>query len=182
MRRVKSFITLLTASSKRLAWSALFLGSVGTFAVLPAVAAHAASGEQWCTQGSLCLNGWNGGPEVNVESKNAGNNDFILLTNGNYVNITFAAGDGQYKLDCVGDFGNLSTDARAGLVGGCGGSGVGWGGNFTPISCSNSYGTGYEFKNAHWTNGYLAPSNSANGSAFYLNTGTPYCYIESSIQ
>jgi hypothetical protein len=130
--------------------------------------------EQFCIEAAdWCLDAWNGGPAVNVYSSNGGANTlFSDITNSNpsYANFEFE-GNGE----CIGDYGNSPSDARAGLVGGCGTSGIGWGGNFGTQFCANN--TGIEMYNVH-NQGWLGPQNSnGNGTAFYLNKPNPYCFI-----
>jgi hypothetical protein len=144
---------------------------------IPAAAAHAQGSEQFCIESAdWCLDAWNGGPQVNVYNSNGGANTvFSEIGNSNpaYVNMEFTGNgvDGG----CIGDLGNNSSVARAGLVGGCGTSGIGWGGNFGVQFCAAN--TGVEFYDVHW-GGWLGPQNSnGNGTAFYLNKPNPYCFI-----
>lgn len=145
---------------------ALGIGSGGT--------AYAQDGpSQYCSSG-YCLNGWNGGPYVNAYTMNQANDDFQVMANPGapqYVNIVFDGfGDtGQ----CVSDYGNSSTDARAGLYGQCQRGQIAWGANFQLIACNN--GETWAFKNVHW-GGWLTPNSHSDGSPFYLNSATKTCY------
>jgi hypothetical protein len=144
--------------------------------------------EQWCatTGGTACLNAWGGGPWVNdytggFESGDNHQNFFLSGINdangnptGNY-QLVFA-GSGSWGGYCIGDAYNNSGYADTSLDG-CGngtGGGSGWGTNFTIGTSGCPDGEGW-FHNNHW-NGYLGPGGSANGSHFYLNKPTPYCF------
>jgi hypothetical protein len=83
---------------------------------------------------------------------------------------------GAWAGQCIGDAYNNSGDADVSLDG-CGngtGGGSGWGTNFT-VGTSGCPAGEMWFHNNHW-NGYLGPGGSANGSHFYLNKPTPYCF------
>jgi hypothetical protein len=80
-------------------------------------AAYAASPQyQYCVS-SYCLNAWNEGPYVNAYAINHVNNDFYAFKNpsSGYENIEYT-GPGPHQLQCVSDYGNSSSDARAGLA------------------------------------------------------------------
>jgi hypothetical protein len=144
--------------------------------------------EEWCatTAGTACLNAWGGGPWVNDSTtgfeSGDNNQDFFLSgvddangnATGNY-QLEFA-GSGSWAGQCIGDAYNNSGDADTSLDG-CGngtGGGSGWGTNFTVGTSGCPAGEGW-FHDNHW-NGYLGPGGSANGSHFYLNKPTPYCF------
>lgn len=134
-------------------------------------AAYAQGGDhQYCFD-NYCLNDWNEGLYVNAYTPSSANNNFTLIQNGQYWNISYA-GPGQYADLCVSDYGNSSTDARAGLDGNCSLGNIAWGANFTKSTCM---GNGVEFWNVHW-GGYLAPASLSDGSAFYLNSSTQACF------
>lgn len=135
--------------------------------------AHAVTGMDECVNGTECLWAYNGGPEILVGSPGGVNNLFYNISNGNtdYVNIEFV-GQGSYVGWCVGDAGDNEYTAAAGLVGGCGGSGIGWGGNFTVRSCNNN--DGLEFYNVH-NEGWLIPDNPNNGAGWELDGPEPQC-------
>lgn len=138
----------------------------------PAAPAYASgSREQFC-DGSQCVNAWGGGPDVNTYTPGASNNFFyeIITYTGNY-GLQYA-GSGANSGDCVGDWGNSSTDARAGLYSNCGDTQPAWGANLREVGCSNG---GEAFYDIHWK-GYLGPKTTGNGVAFYLNKPTPYCF------
>jgi hypothetical protein len=145
------------------------------------------SQEEWCqnTVGTGCPNAWGGGPWVNdyTGGFEAGdtNQDFFLSAvdnangnaTGNY-QLVFA-GSSSWAGQCIGDAYNNSGYADTSLDG-CGngtGGGSGWGTNFTIGTSGCSDGEGW-FHNNHW-NGYLAGSG-ANGSHFYLNDQTKFCF------
>jgi hypothetical protein len=144
--------------------------------------------EEWCatTGGTACLNAWGGGPWVDdsttgFESGDNHQNFFLSGVDnangnatGNY-QLGFA-GSGSWAGQCIGDAYNNSGDADVSLDG-CGngtGGGSGWGTNFT-VGTSGCPAGEMWFHNNHW-NGYLGPGGSANGSHFYLNKPTPYCF------
>jgi len=121
-------------------------------------------------------NAWGGGPQVNSYAGNTPNNDFAnTIAGGGFFWLEQAGNVITLGDQCIGDYGNSQTSARAGLNN-CDGA-VPWGTNFTEISCSVGGHFGFEFKNSHW-NGYLGPSGSANGSAYYLNKPVPTCFVE----
>jgi hypothetical protein len=141
--------------------------------------------EQWCVGSEPCLNAWSGGPHVNEYTggpeTNDSNQDFFLVNeNANadgsgYNQIMFAANGNAWSDDCVGDYNNNSGLADAGLVG-CGSAsgGQGWGTNMTVGTSGCPSGEAWFF-DIHW-NGYLGPGGTANGSHFYLNKPSPYCF------
>lgn len=63
--------------------------------------------------------------------------------------------------------------ARAGLV-------TGWGADFVASVCGSGSSAGLEFLNVHW-GGYLGLQSTSNGSAFYLNRPTPWCFKVSEV-
>lgn len=170
MIKIRSSVTLLTRHSTQSIIVALVSIVTGAVALLPAGSAYAAAPQHYCVNGTECLNAWNGGPAVKQNTLSAPNSSFTIIDNGGYKNIEYQ-GSG-YTGWCVGDYGNNSSNASTGLVGGCGTSNVGWGANFTLRDCGA---TGYEFYNVHW-GGWLAPSGGV-GSEFYLNSATPYCFL-----
>jgi hypothetical protein len=159
--------------ARRIVGSAAVLLALGLGTVLmanPASAGNhtrAGNSTQYC-YGSQCLNAWGGGPAVNTYTPNVANNDFRAINDSdNMVALQFQGNGG-----CIGDYGNSSTNARAGLSGNCAGGPVPWGGNLDAFTCPG----GVEFYDVHW-NGWLGPATSpGNGVAFYLNKPTPYCF------
>ena len=140
------------------------IGSRGT--------AYAQNGQQFCNN-NYCLNAWNGGPYVNGYTPGVANNYFTIVYQSNgYVNLEFTGAYSAYEYDCVSDYGNSSTDARAGLNGYCPGGQIAWGANFKLYSCNG----GLAFKNVHW-NGWLAPSSLGDGTPFYLNSSIEACFV-----
>lgn len=130
----------------------------------------AISEAQYCYHSNgkqACLNAWSGGPAVNTYTGGVDNNDFnqefhLMPNSAGGTDIQYVGG-GKYSGLCIGDLGNSSTVAKAGLVP----CSTGWGTNFkAELNC----GTGdYTFFNAHWQ-GYLGPvANWTSGSPFYLN-------------
>ena len=154
--------------------SAAVIAIVVSFAAIwmanPAFAS-VGTGAQWSGNGNGdFINGWNGGPDVNVYNSQAANNDFseIVLNGANALDLTNGTSSGL----CIGDLGNNQYSARAGLSA-C--NSVPWGSRFTTFDCTTSNGLeGMEFQDIHW-DAWLSGSGS-NGSPFYLNTGTATCY------
>jgi hypothetical protein len=138
----------------------------------PAAPAYASGSRTQFCDGSQCVNAWGGGPAVNTYTPGVSNNYFaeIITYTGN-VGLQFE-GSGANSGDCVGDWNNSSTDARAGLYSNCGDTQPAWGANLREVGCSNG---GVAFYDIHW-NGYLGPATAGNGVAFYLNKPTPYCF------
>lgn len=125
-----------------------------------------------------CVNAWSGGPLI--KQYNGGspvvNNNFSLFQQSPTVYYSFKFfGGGTYNGKCIGDNANNQNDAKAGMVScGTGGTGEGWGANFT--SGSSGCPTGYSwFRNVNW-NGYLGPASSANGAQEYLNKPNKVCF------
>lgn len=145
--------------------------------------------EEWCatTGGTACPNAWGGGPWVNDSTTGfeSGDNhqNFVLFgvddTNGNPTGnyqLVFAGQGSSWIGQCIGDASNNSGLADTSLDG-CGngtGAGAGWGTLMT-VGTSGCPAGEVWFHDNHW-NGYLGPGGSANGSHFYLNKPTPYCY------
>jgi hypothetical protein len=140
--------------------------------------------EQWC-YGTWCLNAWGGGPYVNEYTGGVETNDpyqifFVVNENGNADGsgnneIMFSASGDPYSFDCIGDYNNNSGLADAGLVG-CGSAsgGQGWGTNMEVGTSGCPTGEAW-FYDVHW-NGYLGPGGSANGTHWYLNKPSAYCF------
>jgi hypothetical protein len=158
-----------------------------------ATEASALSGYQYCVYntagGPMCLNAWNGGPYVNVETisdSRIQNNRFEIVPeqNGN-VELQFVGG-GNWSGRCIGDASNDVHLAYTSLdaCGGVNGSGAGWGTQFQLQTGTTGWfcptGT-YAFFNWHW-HGYLGPTSptAANGTRFYLNkpSSTPICFAQ----
>ncbi len=164
--------------SRIIAMVAACLLAIGFGSFLTANPAFAADRTQYC-YGPYCLNAWNGGPEVNVYSPGVNNNSFdAFFSEGTgYWNIQFLGG-GRYNEDCIGDLGNNSHDARAGLYSDCAAGNVAWGANFTAETQNCSSGD-IAFHDNHW-GGWLAPAGLGDGDAFYLNNPDEYCFTGSS--
>jgi hypothetical protein len=146
------------------------------FGIASGGAAFASTPNQYCTQFDACLNAWNGGPYVNAYHENVINNNFYVFKNSQgYWNIEYV-GDGNYKNQCIGDYGNGSGDARAGLYGDCASGVIAYGANFRLATCPD--GLGYAFEDVHWTDGWLTPNSNSAGSPFYLNSATVTCYYD----
>jgi hypothetical protein len=138
-----------------------------------------AGGDQFCYAGSYCLNAWNGGPEINVYTPGVNNDSFTTIQNSaGYWNFQFTNIEGSSYGDCIGDYGNSSTDARAGLDSDCANGDIPWGANFTAVT-QNCPGGEEAYHNVHW-GGWLAPSTTGleDGDPFYLNNADEFCYSE----
>jgi hypothetical protein len=150
--------------------------TIGFGSFLAASPSFASGGFQYCSTGTSCLNSWNGGPEVNAYSLgDAANNSFdaVLDENTQSWNIQFV-GSGNYKADCIGDLGNNSQDARAGLYSDCKTGTVAWGANFMRDTSACPPGQ-MAFRNNHW-GGWLGPSGLTAGDVFYLNQASIVCF------
>jgi hypothetical protein len=180
MGKLKAGITILKARSVTVLAAVFFL-LTGAFTLVPATAAHAIAGDQFCWLNQDCLNAWSGGPAVKVNTENSPHDKFTVINaagGGGYFNIEYV-GTGSYTEHCIGDYGNNPSDAKTGLVGGCGTTGIGWGGNFTSRTCGSGNSAGLEFYDVHW-GGWLSPSSAPDiGTYFYLNSATPHCFVVS---
>jgi hypothetical protein len=158
---------------------------IGAVLATGATEASAATVSQYCDildGPTACLNAWGGGPYVNVEESNdprIQNNRFQVLpeANGNF-QIQFLGG-GQYNGYCIGDEGNVSGNATAGLVVCNTHTGAGWGTIFRDRSnlCPGYPGSDeHAYYNSHW-GGYIGPVGGyVNGSHFYLNKPNLVCF------
>ena len=162
--------------------SGLFLvvGLTGIFAPN----ALAGTGNEWCltSTASKCINAWGGGPFVKLATGHltGPNNDFTVVgAGGGNVTLRFSGNsswaDGQH---CIGDAFNDPDRADTSLDI-CNGVDYGWGTLFTVGGSGCPIGYSW-FHNNHW-GGYLGPQDSnTNGSPFYLNKGTKFCYLSTS--
>ena len=124
---------------------------------------------QYCaTSSGGCMNAWNEGPYVNAYAATHVNNNFSAFANPDGYETIEYLGPGPHIHQCISDYGDSSTDARAGLSGYCDSGDISWGANFTVQGCGNNT---YAFRNVHW-NGWLTPNSNSNGSPFYLNIAT----------
>ena len=145
--------------------------------------------EQWCenTTGTACLNAWGGGPWVDdytggTETADSYQN-FYLSAEYNasghatgYYQIIYDGLDTSWRGQCIGDAYNNSGYADTSLDP-CGSAsgGQGWGTNMI-MGTSGCPSEESWFYDAHW-GGYLGPpAGAVNGSHFYLNKPTPYCF------
>jgi len=124
-----------------------------------------------------CLNSWNGGPWVNVYTGGADgtpNNYFTVLCNTTTGNCTIEdTGGNAWAGHCIGDAYNDPNNASTSLDV----CGSGWGTNFKYVT-SGCGPIGVAFYNNHWK-GYLGPpSGAVNGSHWYLNKPTKYCFLQ----
>jgi hypothetical protein len=145
--------------------------------------------QQWCenTVGTGCLNAWSGGPWVNdytggPETRDINQEMFVVNENGNTdgsgpIQIVFAGND-SWGGHCIGDAQNDPNLADTSLDP-CAfpafGQSAGWGTQMTMGTSGCPSGEGW-FHDNHW-NGYLGPVDGAvNGSHFYLNKPSKYCF------
>lgn len=145
--------------------------------------------QQWCdtTGGTACLNAWSGGPWINdytggPETRDINQEMFVINENGNTDfsgnnQIAFVGND-SWKNQCIGDAYNNPNDADTSLDP-CAlpafGQAAGWGTQMTVGTSGCPTGEAW-FHDNHW-NGYLGPVGGAtNGSHFYLNKPTKYCF------
>lgn len=145
--------------------------SVPTVAPVPLT-----SGYDWCEAGlpGECLNAWNGGPYVNTYRYGVNNDHFSDFVDADGAIAVQFDGGGSYNGDCIGDYGNSKTDARAGLVG-CGSGGIGWGVNMIAYQCTSPQGNGVELWDEHWSAWVEVGLNS--GNPVYLNSSNPSCFV-----
>lgn len=145
--------------------------------------------QQWCenTVGTGCLNAWGGGPWINdytggPETRDINQEMFLVNENGNTDgsgnNQIVFAGNDAWGGHCIGDAKNDPNLADTSLDP-CAfpafGQSAGWGTQFTVGTSGCPAGEEW-FHNNHW-NGYLGPVGGAvNGSHFYLNKPSKYCF------
>jgi hypothetical protein len=140
------------------------------------------AGEQWCTNNdSVCPNAWGGGPFVNAyiygpdTSDNNGEFDLMYNDATGYYELVFM-GNSNWSGTCIGDAYNNSGRADVSLDPcGTASGNQGWGTNLAigTSGCPSGDAWFYDYR---W-NGYLGPKdNPANGSPFYLNKPSPYCF------
>jgi hypothetical protein len=139
-------------------------------------------GEQWCTNNdNVCLNAWGGGPFVNAYTQGVelsdSHQEFDLMYNDatGYYELVYM-GSGSWSGRCIGDAYNDSGLAYVSLDScGTASGNQGWGTNLDigTSGCPSGEAWFYDYR---W-NGYLGPvDNPGNGSRFYLNKPSPYCF------
>ena len=168
----------------KLAIAAATTALLGPAVVMTAGPAFADIGSNWCIGNSDdCINAWGGGPLVNVYTGGPVTNGLfapVTDSHGQFGYLLFGHFGVTYSSKCIGDNNNDPNNARAALIacpGANGGStsGDGWGTHLTEdhTNCATGY-VGYY--DTHWR-GWLGPvAGYGNGSAFYLNKQSPYCY------
>lgn len=145
--------------------------------------------QQWCenTVGTGCLNAWGGGPWVDdytggPETRDINQEMFVVNENGNTDgsgnNQIVFVGNDSWGGQCIGDAYNNSGNADTSLDP-CAfpafGQSAGWGTQMTVGTSGCPSGEEW-FHDNHW-NGYLGPVGGAtNGSHFYLNKPSKYCF------
>lgn len=146
-----------------------------------ATAAYAGTGNEWCITagGAKCINAWSGGPFVKLYTGVGGgaNSDFDLFSSGNGHVVLRFTGNSGWAGNCVGDASNDPNQASTSLDQ-CDISGqhFGWGTLFDPASGSCPVNR-VALRNVRW-GGYLGPQDqNTNGSPFYLNKPTPWCFL-----
>jgi hypothetical protein len=139
-------------------------------------------GEQWCTNNdNVCPNAWGGGPFVNAYTQGVelsdSHSEFDLMYNDatGYYELVYM-GSGSWAGRCIGDAYNDSGLAYVSLDScGTASGNQGWGTNLDigTSGCPSGEAWFYDYR---W-NGYLGPiDNPGNGSHFYLNKPSPYCF------
>ena len=78
---------------------------------------------------------------------------------------------------CIGDYGNSSGDAAAGLDECPSQGNAGWGTKLAYGNCSNPLGGGYDFVSVHWDN-WIGPASWTNGAQEYLNKPSLFCFAD----
>jgi hypothetical protein len=154
--------------------------------------ASAATVTEYCVLntngGTLCLNAWNGGPYVKVETSNnpvIQNNNFQVRYEANGdVELQFVGG-GAWNGQCIGDASNEYGLADTSLDP-CGspsnGNGSGWGTQLQMQQWPSDgpcFSDQVAFFDWRW-HGYLGPTGpgAANGTPWYLNKpqSNPICF------
>ena len=171
---------------RRLALLAAGASVVLGASVVTAEAAHAGTGNEWCltSVNTKCINAWGGGPFVKLYTGQGGgsNSDFTVVSagSGNVVlrftgNSSWA--DGKH---CIGDAFNDPNHLDTSLdVCDTATGDYGWGTLFT--SGGSGCPIGFSWFHDNHGNGYLGPADSnTNGSPFYLNKPSKYCYLSTS--
>ncbi|HSW80180.1 MAG TPA: hypothetical protein VLG47_05375 [Candidatus Saccharimonadales bacterium] len=80
--------------------------------------------------------------------------------------------------NCIGDLGNASGNASAGLdVCPTASSNPGWGTRLLASNCSNPIGAGFQLYDIHW-NGFIGPQAWGNNQKEYLNKPTAWCFAQ----
>jgi hypothetical protein len=139
----------------------------------------------WCnpdfdTSGTAdCINEWGYGTSAKlyVSSSYQYSDWFSLIDAGSgYSALEITSGSGPYSGECLGDYGNSSSNASGGFDT-CPGSGTaGWGTLLTATSCTDGTEYGYYLYDHRW-GGYVTPSTFTNGAKIYLNSQTPTCWL-----
>jgi len=181
MKSLTMCIQKIASKGRLLVFAAAVVVSIAPI-VASGGAVHADFVASLCASGGqACLNAWNGGPAVKVyqpsQSPNSGF-EWITAADSRYVNVLYTNNLGNPL--CVGDLNNDPGDAHAGLVN-CGAGALGWGANFEKWPCVDSRGiSGVSFRSAHWSNGsngaWLGPNGTTNGSWFFNNKPSQYCF------
>lgn len=128
---------------------------------------------QWeADGGGGYMDAWDGGPYVNIYNSSNSNNDFTDWNSPANSAYSWWQGVGG---KCLADYGNSSSNARAGLVA-CSVSNIPWGANLTAYSCSESGAWGYELYDSHW-GGWVTPNSGTTGAPIYLNSATATCWV-----
>jgi hypothetical protein len=145
--------------------------------------------QEWCDPngGTACLNAWSGGPWINdytggPETRDINQEMFLVNENGNTDgsgnNQIVFVGNDSWGGQCIGDAYNDPTYADTSLdpcANSYFGTSAGWGTQMTVGTSGCPSGEAW-FHDNHW-NGYLGPVGGAtNGSHFYLNKPTKYCF------
>jgi|GEM_PF-6809234 len=180
-----------------------------SFMAFAAPAALAATYNQYCNSVGVCINQYGGGPNVESSGMNHDNNAFNITRDvarcndglttsscpiaGNPANLPIVYVEdvnpsSPYESDCLGDYGDSSSDAAAGVNDECDTSSPngGWGtvfveGDGATGGCPS--GT-FALYDAHWSSSWSQRAGiywaAGANHQVYLNTLSPYCLTRSS--
>jgi hypothetical protein len=84
----------------------------------------------------------------------------------------------NYANGCIGDSGNNSGDAKAGIDECPTQGNAGWGTKFYYGYCSVGSASGYIFENVHWSGSWLGPQSETNNAQEYLNKPSAWCFVD----
>lgn len=154
---------------------------------IPEASAVSNTGEYCYRLGSgpwACLNSWGGGPWVKVFTggpDGTPNNYFTATQEDSGDWFIEDTAHNAWHGKCIGDAYNESGQADTSLdpCPSITSGGGGWGTNFVAYGqaqgvCPNPYSVA--FYNTHWGGWLGPPSGWINGSVFYLNKPTPWCF------
>src|ERR1700683_1121464 len=175
-----------------------------SFMAFAAPAALAATYDQFCESGQ-CINQWGGGPNVMTSGTGHINNACQMILDTSRCNDGRSSSNcpvsgvpiglqivyledvnpsSPYIGECLGDYGNSSTDTNAGVNNPCD-PGGGWGTVFlyAPGTNGNCTGSAFNLFNVHWSSSWsnrvgISWPDGLNNQ-IVLNTPSPKCLTES---